>query len=636
MATTAKQITAVNDNVIDLSVVDYVVSFDLFNQKMRPLVKADQRRNGLLWRRTTHAGNALSNLYDFMDPRLLIPMRTLDDNQEMTSETYVREQSRHKAWESEMRNVQDPRRVLGTHQQDLLTQEEYDAQRKPLPIDHDEMPVVMNEEEVVAMHNSVLMNTSKGVTDADRVPSNEKLQNRVRSFYHSSVRRGCDNENGCAAAELNKRHAQMMEEHSDSYKSLDQTNGVVSPETAVPEPPFGDQTLVKVRGLSIAHVPKERVAFEPGEEADCTLSPNDSGASLSTEETHVSSTTRDHKHVLSQTDLDGIDATAILGRFAEDQQIGFIDGDRGSSMDTGDAAFERPIIENDEDIERSTHQYTAEELDILGTGTVLTEYDSTGTGSSMQTRNAQARMPFSYQKNFDTQGSDFAGILQHTYSRSQEECSNDVFAWFIATLSTGRQSGFVPQSVNNSIRRIELPAVPRAVEEACMRQRLQHESECSNAIQCQGYKISSRYGSGFVMVSLKSAVTTLGVSEVVYNAMKSDICILCRRYIVSLGVTSAKTSAIKNAPANYSVSTWVNIVDMPHEYIKEDCDFPTSNGFDGIWGPIVRHNIHAYELGVMNIAGHPPVACLRQLFRMPTLDGVVNFQEGSRGSSLCL
>ena len=642
--------------VLDVFAKRYHVSLKQLEDRLDVVMEPRPRAqlHGVLWRRAAAQTSDVSEFFDFMHPYRMLPRRTLDDNQEMTSETYVREQARCQAWSSEMPNVQDPRRVMGTHQQDIATPEEAQRAAVPLPVDPDERPVSLSSVEAAAMHSVNLIKNSKNVADPFQTPPNVKLYNRVTGFFYTSARRSCDNENGCYAADLNKQHMETMEKHPECFQPLSPEDmkriGRTPPRTQmfgvdlaefdnqIPEPPYGDQTCMKRRAVDLRNdeppdlddMNLEQVKDEP----TCTLSPNtatDERCSGDEAEPAAMPAETEEK-MLTPSDFLGMPSEGVIDRFANDQRIGLIDTDIESTIDGAVRGFDRPVIADESEEQSSA---------VLDTGMVIQPYDdgrsgSGGGGGAIQAKGV-GRMPFSYRKNFDSHNSALAGILQHIDSRSQEECGKAFFAVCMSAFSTARQSSYVPQSVNTTLRRVELPAVPRAVEEACMRQRLKHESECINGNLCQGKKISQRFGEGFVMVSLESALQTIGptLPESVYNAMKSDICILCRRYLVSLGVTAAKTSAIKNAPPNYSVSTWVNIIDCPHEYLKEDCDFPISNGCDGIYGPLVRHNIHAYELGVMHIAGHPPLMKLIQRYRMPTLDTVVNFQEGSRGYSLC-
>ena len=198
-----------------------------------------------------------------------------------------------------------------------------------------------------------------------------------------------------------------------------------------------------------------------------------------------------------------------------------------------------------------------------------------------------------------------------------------------AAIARGSQHSFKsPTYVDTTHLRANVPELPRAIEEFCMRAPLSYgERQCSLGKQCEGMFVSKK-GMGFVLVSMRSAMSTLrslsDVSELVMAATQQDACILCHRKMVQLHVAIAKSTVRKDMGPNMVASMWINIVCRDGEYMPWDCEMPGSSQNDGLVGPFARHNTHNYVDATMTLSGET-LMCYQQLFRKPSMISDVNF-----------
>ena len=606
---------------------------EAFDEVSAPITgeRARRQRRGILGRKTLRAIRPTDgDFFDFMDPMCLVPARTINDRSEHPNETHRREQQNSIFYSSEMQNVLDPTKVLGTQTQDIASSAEVlSEQQTRLPIDPHERELVLSSSDTEALRNAHVMRSSRGLAhlDRDARPRDDKVHNRVAASYNSVARRGIDTENGYHAAQLERRHAETMRTAPGAYaplgtEALDNFEGYresrndestwASPRE-FPKAPHGDRMVHKRRRVRLL-APGEtifggNVAHSDQGDDDsplCQLSPGQPAGG---------------DEVLQSGDLCNMNVDKVVDEFTAQQLVGF--------MATGaDGADGRRTVDQWSENERLFNANEEAAARAEGPSSLFMSSFASGMGGrasdepSMRSSGTRAITP--YKKVYSTDNTAFGQLLRHIKARPQTECGEAYYNLLIRSFTLGNQSGYIPKEINTDAPRCLLPVVSRELEEYCMRGPLPRELECRNQDQCQGFKVG--HGRGFVLVSLNSAIATRGptVPEDIQKAMTADICILCRRYLVMIGCVAAKTSAIKNARPNYTVSTWVNIVGKKGEYTDDDCEMPCGNGYDGIYGPLARHGYYNYELGIMSLHGHQ-VRCYIQTHTKPTLDQVANF-----------
>ena len=638
---------------------------DMFNEQTGPVLgHRPKYRRGILGSRALSRRTTISSkLFDFTEPQTLIPTRTINDRSEHPSETQGREQRNSIFWSSEMQNVLDPTKTLGTQDQDIATHSEVLAlQAQELPIDNSQRTLYLNSEDVEALKNANIMRSSKSVPDHDAAPHDAKVHNRVAASYHSVARRGIDTENGYHAAQLEKRHKELIRMSPETFRPLEadelegfegyqeeQRNAMIMSfgdvPKKIPKPPHGDRVLHKRRRVEFTGDSRLPGGVAPvstggasGDSPLCDISPT-----LSPQPVDVETPTAaqngpgspmcqvEDEEILSghlqSTEFANLNVRDAVNEFAGQQRVGFMPNATGGGLVLSDNDILGPegFIESGDHVFLSGNRLERETsgISIIGPSSLFMNSYATS-ASSIEGASMGARPVVPYRKVFSKENNALESLFDRVKIAPRPEFRNAYFNTCIRAFSIGPQTGFHPKDINTDVARCVLPEVPREMEEYCMREPLPRENECIYQDQCQGIKVG--HGRGFVLVSLDSAIATRGptVPDEIRKAMIGDMCILCRRYLVMIGCVAVKTSAVKNACENFTVSTWINIVGQTGEYCEDDCEMPCGNGYDGIYGPIARHGYFNYEHGIMTLYGYQ-VKCYFQKHRKPGLDRVVDF-----------
>ena len=191
--------------------------------------------------------------------------------------------------------------------------------------------------------------------------------------------------------------------------------------------------------------------------------------------------------------------------------------------------------------------------------------------------------------------------LAHEKTKSSEEISPYDFPFIREMLQESPVDSLHPSGLPVHVKKMRacIEVVPRAYEEAYMREPLKNERRCACGEHCEGLKIYCMGGTPFVLREflLPQAAEEARKSEKLPEERR--LCVLCKRTEIQKAFYNIKMDGMA-VKSGVLLSDYRNIVGIPGEYCIEDTIVTSSHKYEGLLDPVVLHTRDLYKIVIMD------------------------------------